>query len=36
MDLSIDKKIIIKNIEERPVVYASMYYYLELSTAAAA
>ena len=33
MDLSIDKKIIIKNIEERPVVYASMYYYLELSTA---
>lgn len=33
MDLSIDKKIIIKNIEEQPVVYASLYYYLELSTA---
>lgn len=33
MDLSIDKKIIIKTIEEQPVVYASAYYYLELSTA---
>lgn len=32
-DLSIDKKIIIKTIEEQPVVYASAYYYLELSTA---
>lgn len=33
MDLSIDKKIVIKTIEEQPVVYASSYYYLELSTA---
>ncbi|MDD3220944.1 MAG: ATP-dependent RecD-like DNA helicase [Lachnospiraceae bacterium] len=33
MELSIDKKIIIKNIEDEPVVYASAYYYLELSTA---
>ena len=33
MDLSIDKKIIIKTIEGQPVVYASAYYYLELSTA---
>ena len=33
MELSIDKKIIIKTIEDRSVVYASIYYYLELSTA---
>lgn len=33
MDLSIDKKIVIKTIEEQSVVYASVYYYLELSTA---
>ena len=33
MDLSIDKKIVIKNIDKVPVVYASVYYYLELNTA---
>ena len=39
MDLSIDKKIVIKNIEDAdtgektPAVYASIYYYLELNTA---
>ena len=39
MDLSIDKKIVIKNIEDAdtgektPAVYASVYYYLELNTA---
>ena len=33
MNLSIDKKIIIKNIEDEPVVYASTYYYMELNTA---
>lgn len=33
MDLSIDKKIVIKNIDKVPVAYASVYYYLELNTA---
>ena len=33
MNLSIDKKIIIKKVDEEQVVYASSYYYLELSTA---
>lgn len=33
MDLSIDKKIIIKTMDEQPVVYASAYYYLELGAA---
>ena len=33
MNLSIDKKIILKKIDEEQVVYASAYYYLELSTA---
>lgn len=33
MNLSIDKKIIIKKIEEEQMVYASVYYYMELSTA---
>ena len=33
MDLSIDKKVIIKKIEDEQVVYASSYYYLELGTA---
>lgn len=33
MNLSIDKKIILKKIDEEQVVYASSYYYLELSTA---
>ena len=33
MDLSIDKKVILKKIEDEQVVYASSYYYLELGTA---
>ena len=33
MDLCIDKKVIIKKIDEEQVVYASAYYYLELSAA---
>lgn len=33
MDLSIDKKVILKKIEDEQVVYASSYYYLELATA---
>ena len=33
MNLSIDKKILIKQIDEEQVVYASAYYYLELATA---
>lgn len=33
MDLSIDKKIIIKKIDEEQAVYASSYYYMELNTA---
>ena len=33
MDLSIDKKIVIKKIDEEQAVYASSYYYMELNTA---
>ena len=33
MDLSIDKKVILKKIEDEQVVYASSYYYLELGIA---
>ena len=33
MDLSIDKKIIVKTLNHEEIVYASTYYYLELNTA---
>ena len=33
MDLSIDKKIIVKQVKGQQVVYASSYYYMELSVA---
>ncbi|SEW08741.1 SF1B family DNA helicase RecD2 [[Clostridium] fimetarium] len=33
MDLSIDKKIIVKQVKDQQVVYASSYYYTELSVA---
>lgn len=33
MDLSIDKKVMIKQLNDEPVVYASTYYYGELNTA---
>jgi len=33
VDMMIDKKIVIKETEEARVVYASMYYYMELNTA---
>jgi len=33
MDLSIDKKIIVKQVKDQQIVYASSYYYMELSVA---
>lgn len=33
MDMALDRKVILKNIEEQTIVYPSQYYYLELNTA---
>ncbi len=33
MDLNLDKKVVIKEIDGQPVVYASSYYYMELNVA---
>ncbi len=33
MDLSIDKKVVLKEVDGEKIVYASTYYYLELNTA---
>jgi len=33
MDLSIDKKIIVKTLDDEEIIYASNYYYLELNSA---
>jgi exodeoxyribonuclease V alpha subunit len=33
MDLAIDRKIIVKELEEKRIVYSSQYYYLELNSA---
>src|SRR5699024_4029520 len=33
LDMAVERKLVIKNIEERQQVYLSQYYYMELNTA---